>query len=84
MGKTIPAFRITLESEIARWINFRKTLASEEEREACDELMDMCRNNTMAAGNASNPIIFEPMMISMLLSQQKKMIQLEFKLNELL
>jgi hypothetical protein len=47
---------------------FRKALQSEEEREAFDILMDMCRNNAMASGNACNPIIFEPMVISILLA----------------
>jgi len=29
------------------------------DREAFDELMDMCRNYTSESGNATNPIIFE-------------------------
>jgi hypothetical protein len=44
--------------------------------------MDMCRRNAMASGNACNPIIFEPMAMSILLAQQKKMRELEHKLNE--
>jgi hypothetical protein len=61
---------------------FRKALQSEEEREAFDKLMDMCRNNAMASGNACNPIIFEPMIISILLAQKKLLMELEYKLNE--
>jgi hypothetical protein len=61
---------------------FRKALQSEEEREAFDILMDMCRNNAMASGNACNPIIFEPMVISILLAQKKLLMELEYKLNE--
>jgi hypothetical protein len=61
---------------------FRKALQSEEEREAFDKLMDMCRNNAMASGNACNPIIFEPMVISILLAQKKLLMELEYKLNE--
>jgi hypothetical protein len=38
----------------------------------------------MAAGNACNPILFEPMVMSILLAQQKKMRELEYKLNELI
>ena len=59
MGKTVPSYRMALEMEIESWKGFRKALNSEEEREAFDELMDMCRNNAMASGNACNPIIFE-------------------------
>jgi hypothetical protein len=62
----------------------QKTLVSIEDREAFEELMDMCRNNAMASGNACNPIIFEPMTMSILLAQQQKLRELEHKLNEVL
>ncbi len=43
--------------------------------------MDSCRNNAMAAGNATNPIIFEPMVMSILLGQQKRIRKLEQELK---
>ena len=73
-----------MEFEIERWKPFRKALQSEEEREAFGVLMDMCRNNAMASGNACNPVIFEPMVVSILLAQQKKLEELEYKLNDVL
>ena len=51
---------------------FRNALPSEEEREAFDELMDMCRKYASEGSCATNPIIFEPMTMSILLAQQKK------------
>jgi hypothetical protein len=45
MGKTVPSFRMALEFEIERWKGFKKALTREEDREAFEELMDMCRNN---------------------------------------
>ena len=72
MGKTVPSFRMALEFEIERRKGFSKALTSEGDREAFEELMDMCRNNAMASGNACNPIIFEPMAMSILMYQQKK------------
>ena len=81
MGKTVPSFRMALEFEIDVWRGFRKALPSDEDREAFDELMDMCRINAMAAGNACNPIIFEPMVISILVGQQKKLRKLEHNLT---
>jgi hypothetical protein len=84
MGKTVPSYRIALEFEIDTWKSFRKALLSDEEREAFDVLMDMCRSNGMASGAACNPIIFEPMVTSILLAQQKKMRELEHKLNEVI
>ena len=68
MGKTVPSFRMALEFEIDKWRGFRKALTSDEDRAAFDELMDMCRINAMAAGNACNPIVFEPMVMSILVS----------------
>ena len=82
MGKTVPSYRVALEFEVSRWKSFRNALLSDEEKQAFDALMDMCRNNAMAGGNACNPIIFEPMVMSILLAQQKEIQQLEYKLNE--
>ena len=52
MGEIVPSFRMSLESEIERCKGFRKSLQPEEEREAFDKLMDMCRNKVMANGVA--------------------------------
>jgi hypothetical protein len=82
MGKTVPSYRMALEFEIEGWKPFRKALQTEKEREAFDMMMDMCRNHAMASGNACNPIIFEPMVMSILLAQQKLLQELEYKLNE--
>ena len=84
MGKTVPSYRMALEFEIHRWKGFRNALPNEKEREAFDMLMDMCRNNGMASGNACNPIIFEPMVMSIMLAQQKRLWELEYKLNDVL
>ena len=53
MGKTVPSYRMALEFEIDTWRRFRKALASDEDKEAFDELMDMCRNNGMASQRLS-------------------------------
>lgn len=81
MGKTVPSYRMALEFEINNWKGFRKSLQSDEEKQAFDELMDMCRNNGMASQNACNPVIFEPMVMSILLSHQKKLRKLEHNLT---
>ena len=83
MGRTIPSFRMALEFEIENWKDFRRALQTQEQRTAFDELMDMCRNNAMAAGCACNPIVFEPMVMSILLSQQLKITDLEQKICDL-
>ena len=63
------------------WKAFREALPSEEEKEAFDAIMDICRNYASAGSCATNPIIFEPMAISILLAQQKKLKKLENKLT---
>jgi hypothetical protein len=80
MGKTVESYRMALEGEISRWNGFARALRKDD-REAFEELMDNCRNNAMAAGNATNPIIFEPMVMSILLAQQKRIRYLEQKLQ---
>jgi hypothetical protein len=84
MGKTVPTYRMALEFEIERWKGFKKALHDKEDQEVFEELMDMCRNNAMASSNACDPIIFEPMAMSILLAQQKKLKEIEYKLCEML
>jgi hypothetical protein len=83
MGKTVPSYRIALEDEIYKWKDFRNALANEEEKTAFDDLMDMCRNLASAGSCACNPIIFEPMAMTIMLAQQKKILKLESQLNGL-
>jgi hypothetical protein len=71
LGRTVPTYRMPLEFKIDRWKGFKKALSDKEEQEAFEELMDICRNNAMASSNACNPVIFEPMTMSILLVQQK-------------
>jgi hypothetical protein len=80
MGKTVPAYRWALEDEIRRWKPFVKSL-SEQDREIFEVLMNACRNNSMASSNACKPVIFEPMVMAILVFQQKKIKALEARLN---
>ena len=82
MGKTVESYRMALEDEIRRWDGFAKALRSED-RIAFEELMDACRVSASAGSNATQPVIFEPMVMSILLSQQKKLSKLEKELNAL-
>jgi hypothetical protein len=82
MGKTVPSYRIALESEIAKWQGFAKALRVED-REAFEAIMDACRNHASAASNATNPVLFEPMAMSILLHLQKHLSRLEKELDGL-
>lgn len=81
MGKTVEAYRMALDGEIDRWSGFARALRRPE-REAFDELMDMCRSYASESSCATNPIIFEPMMMSILLAQQVRIHKLERQLKE--
>ena len=80
MGKTVESYRIALDMEIQRWNGFAKALRNDD-REAFEQLMDACRNYASAGSNATRPVMFEPMVMSILLYQQKKLIKLEKELN---
>jgi hypothetical protein len=77
MGKTVPSYRMALEFEIDTWKSFREALPSDDDKQAFDDLMDFCRMNSMASQNACKPILFEPMVVSILLGQQKRIQKLE-------
>lgn len=80
MGKTVESYRMAIEEEISRWRNFAKALRAED-REAFESLMDACRSYASAGSNATQPILFEPMVLSILVSQQKKIMRLEKALD---
>jgi hypothetical protein len=80
MGKTVESYRMALEDEISRWSGFEKALRLED-KEAFNALMDACRSFASAGSNATMPILFEPMTMSILLSLQKKVSRLEKALD---
>ena len=59
-------------------------MPSDEDREEFEEMMDLCRVYASESSNATNPIIFEPMVMSIVLCHQKKLHKLERKINTVL
>lgn len=80
MGKTVESYRMALEDEIHRWNGFVRALRITDKK-AFDELMDACRSFASAGSNATQPVIFEPMVMSILLFQQEKLLGLERELD---
>ena len=76
MGKTVESYRMALETEINRWNGFARALRKPD-RGAFDEFMDMCRSYASERSCATNPLIFEPMVISIMLGHQKILRKLE-------
>ncbi|MGA2680887.1 MAG: hypothetical protein ABSF44_03705 [Candidatus Bathyarchaeia archaeon] len=80
MGKTVESYRMAIEDEIRRWNGFAKALRTED-KEAFEALMDACRNYASAGSNATQPVLFEPMVLSILVSQQKQITRLKKALD---
>jgi hypothetical protein len=80
MGKTVESYRMALEDEINRWSGFAKALRTED-KHAFDALMNACRSFASAGSNSTQPVLFEPMVMSILLSLQKKLSRVEKQLN---
>jgi len=71
-----------LESEIAKWEGFVRALRADD-KTAFDELMNACRCYASAAGAATRPIPLEAMFMSILLSHQKALKEIEENLGKL-
>ena len=71
---------MALEDEICRWKGFAKTLRAED-KEAFDTVMDACRSLASAGSNATQPILFEPMLISIVVDLQKQVSRLKKRLD---
>lgn len=82
MGKTVESYRIALDIELQSWKGFEKALRLDD-KEAYEQLTDACRNHASAGSNATRPEVFEPMVMSILLEQQKRLNRLEKELNAL-
>jgi len=67
---------MALDREVQRWSGFARALRKED-REAFDQLIDICRNYASAGSNATRPVLFEPMVLSILLDQQKTLNRLK-------
>lgn len=80
MGRTVESYRMALDREAQRWSGFARALRKDD-RTAFDQLMDICRNYASASSNSTRPILFEPMVMSILLHQQKMLNRLEKMLN---
>jgi hypothetical protein len=80
VGKTVASYRMALDREVQRWSGFARALRRED-RVAFDQLMDICRNFASAGSNATRPVLFEAMVMSVLLHQQKVLNRLEKRVN---
>ena len=82
MGRTVPSYRQALEREIERWKSFRKGLRNKD-AEAFDRMTNACRLFASAGSMATRPILLEAMFMSILLHQEKAIMEIREKLEKL-
>ena len=82
MGRTVVSYRQVLESEIAKWEGFRKALRIEDAT-AFDRMMNACRMHASAGSMATRPILLEAMIMSILLSQEKAIMEIIERLERI-
>lgn len=82
MGKTVPSYRQALEREIERWKGFRKGLRGKDAA-AFDCMMNTCRMLASAGSMATRPILLEAMVMSILLHQEKDLMEIRERLVKL-
>lgn len=76
MGKTVESYRMALDREVQRWNGFSRALRKED-RDAFEQLIYVCRNYASAGSNSTRPVLFEPMVLSILVDQQKTLNRLK-------
>jgi hypothetical protein len=67
---------MALDREVQRWSGFARALRKGD-RAAFEQLIDVCRNYASAGSNATRPVLFEAMVMSILLHHQKILNKLE-------
>ncbi|MFX1571715.1 MAG: hypothetical protein ACFFB0_03125 [Promethearchaeota archaeon] len=82
MGRTVPSFRPALEHEIESWKDFKRALRPEEQK-VFDRLMNFARNHADAGSLSARPMLSEILFISFAIEQEKKIMILEKKVDEL-
>ncbi|MEM0449024.1 MAG: hypothetical protein QW520_04295 [Methanomassiliicoccales archaeon] len=71
MGRTVPSYRMTLESTIQSWSEYRRALPKED-REVFDQMVNKARMHASASTYAAFADPVEGALLSILLEQEKE------------
>ena len=80
MGRTVPSFRMLLDSIILELADFRRTMRRRD-REAFDRIMDMAREHASASAVAAALDPMDTIVLSILIEQQKQIDDLKRDLD---
>jgi hypothetical protein len=75
MGRTVPTFRLVVDSFGWEWADFKRALRRPDQ-EAFDELLNHARRHAAAGTNATNPNPFEPIVMAILVEHERLLQQL--------
>src|SRR5215217_5628784 len=81
MGRTIPSFRIALDTEKADWKPFRNAL-DKSERKEFDDMFDIARLYISACSNSVLLLPLHPIIMSILFHHYKELIQLRSEVEQ--
>jgi hypothetical protein len=76
MGRTVPTYRMTLESIILSWSDFRRALPKED-KDVFDQMVNRARMHASASTYAAFSDPVEGALLSILLEQEKEIRRLK-------
>jgi hypothetical protein len=82
LGRTVASYRQVLDCEIAKWEGFKRALRASD-AEVFNKMMNACRICASAGSMATRPIIFEAMVMSILLNQEKSIMEIKERLERI-
>jgi uncharacterized membrane protein len=76
MGRTVPTYRMYLESILDRWMDYRRALR-EKDRELFDEVVNRARQHASAASYCAHLDPVETAFLSIFLEMQREIAELK-------
>ena len=80
MGRSVPTFTMVIQQEMESWSKYRRGLRREDQQ-ALDELFRAARLQLASSAYAARPIPFESIVMSMLITQQRMIKELQRQLE---
>lgn len=82
MSQADGAYRVALEQEIKKWNGYERVLRGDN-KQIFEEIMNMARSYALEGSNAEKKIVFQPMAMSIILAQDKRIKGLEEALSRI-
>jgi len=81
LGRTVSTYSEVVKAELKKWKGFRKGL-KRRDRKVFDKVIDYAKLNRSAGSQMANPNPFQPMVLSVLLEQQREIERLKNEIGE--